>query len=81
MTYSFNQFVREVKQLTIQEVSEREMANRVKLLLSRVIEENPEEGDREFTVISKGIKIKFKDLLEKDPYSEEWREFLFSLML
>ena len=81
MTYSFNQFAREIKELGIVVLDEKERKEKIKELFMRMLEENPEEAKRMLIIPGSPKVIRFADLLNKDMDSEEWKAFLESLML
>jgi hypothetical protein len=81
MSYSFNQFVEDLKRRTstvsVGYISEQE----VKQLLRQLLKDHPEEGEREITAMHYGIKFRIKDLEKKKLTSIEWITFLESIML
>jgi hypothetical protein len=81
MSYSFNQFVEDLKRrastVGVGYISE----NYVKQLLRQLLNDHPEEAEREIVDMKRGIVIKIGDLEKKKLTSKEWIAFLESIML
>jgi hypothetical protein len=81
MSYSFNQFVEDLKR-RVSALGQGYIAeNDVKELLIKLLDDHPEEAKREIVDMSSGIIIRLGDLTDKKLTSKEWIAFLRSILM